>query len=319
VLAQRIEERIADDLHRRPVLRVAWTGIFNTVTTMSDLPAPSDERSVLRRGLSILECFAHGESDKTIAELCRRTGLPPATVHRLLAVLVDWGGVERVSRGKYRLAVRVWRLGAHVPRARTLRDVALPYLEDLYEATHALVHLAIVDGIEVLYIEKISGQHAVPVSSSVGGRLPLHASGPGKVLVAFGPPDLLDQVLAAGLKPRTKNTITDEATFRRTLSEIRKTGFVVSREEMSRGISSVAAPIFAGRQAVASVSVVTTPERLDVAVLTPLTTTIARAITRALARVGEWLAPYIPGPVLSSRHQRDRIDRGSCPAFDAQR
>lgn len=250
---------------------------------MSDLPAASDAKSALRRGLSLLECFADGESDKTITELCRRTGLPPATVHRLLAVLVEWGGVEKVSRGKYRLAVRVWRLGALVPQARTLRDVALPYLEDLYEATHGVVHLTIIDGIEVLYIEKISGRHGVPVTSSVGRRLPLHSSGPGKVLAAFGPPDLLDRVLAAGLTPRTNKTITDEATFRRALSEIRKTGVAVSREEMSPGISSVAAPIFAGRQAVASVSVATTPELLDVSVLTPLTTTIARAITRALA------------------------------------
>jgi DNA-binding IclR family transcriptional regulator len=253
---------------------------------MSDLPAASDPRSVLRRGLSILECFADGESDKTIAELCRRTGLPPATVHRLLGVLVEWGGVERVSRGRYRLAFRLWRLGASVPQARTLRDVALPYMEDLYEATHGVVHLSIVDGIEVMYIEKITGRLAIPVTSTVGRRMPLHASGPGKVLVAFGPPDLLDRVLAAGLKPRTEKTITDEATFRRALSEIRKTGVAVTREEMSPGIASVAAPIFAGRQAVAGVSVATTPDRFDAAVLTPLTTTIARAITRALAR--EW-------------------------------
>jgi DNA-binding IclR family transcriptional regulator len=254
---------------------------------MSDLPATPDDRSVLRRGLSILECFADGESDKTITELCRRTGLPPATVHRLLAVLVDWGGVERISRGRYRLSVRVWRLGALVPQARTLRDVALPYLEDLYEATHGVVHLAIVDGTEALYIEKISGRQGIPVTSSVGARLPLHAAGPGKVLVAFGPPDLLDRVLAAGLTPRTKNTITDEASFRRALSEIRTTGFAVSREEMSLGTASVAAPIFSGRLAVASVSVVTFPDRLDIAVLRPLTTTVARAITRALARARE--------------------------------
>jgi DNA-binding IclR family transcriptional regulator len=254
---------------------------------MSDLPAASDPRSVLRRGLSILECFADGESDKTIAELCRRTGLPPATVHRLLGVLVEWGGVERVSRGRYRLAFRLWRLGASVPQARTLRDVALPYMEDLYEATHGVVHLSIVDGIEVMYIEKITGRLAIPVTSTVGRRMPLHASGPGKVLVAFGPPDLLDRVLAAGLKPRTKKTITDEATFRRALSEIRTTGVAVTREEMSPGIASVAAPIFAGRQAVAGVSVATTADRFDAAVLTPLTTTISRAITRALA-AREW-------------------------------
>jgi DNA-binding IclR family transcriptional regulator len=254
---------------------------------MQEPAPPSDGRSVLRRGLSVLECFADGHAEKTVAELCTRTGLPPATVHRLLAVLVEWGGVEKVARGRYRLAVQLWRLGAAVPTARTLRDVALPYLEDLYEATHGVVHLAVVDGTEALYIEKISGRHALPVTSSVGGRLPLHASGPGKVLVAFGPPGLLDKVLAGGLKPRTPRTISSEAAFRRAVADIRTTGFAVSREETSHGTASVAAPIFAGHTAVASVSVVTTPERLQVPVLAPLVTTVARAITRALARARE--------------------------------
>jgi len=251
-------------------------------------PAPAaNSRSVLRRGLSVLECFADGSAEKTVAELCTRTGLPPATVHRLLTVLVDWGGVEKVSRGRYRLAMRLWRLGAVVPGTRTLRDVALPYLEDLYEATHGVVHLAVADGSEVLYIEKISGRHAVPLTSRVGARLPMHASGPGKVLVAFGSPGLLDQVLAAGMPTRTPRTITGEAAFRRAVSEVRTTGFAVSREEMSLGAASVAAPIFAGRTAVATVSVVTTPDRLDVKVLVPLVTTVARAITRALSRAQE--------------------------------
>jgi DNA-binding IclR family transcriptional regulator len=103
--------------------------------------------------------------------------------------------------------------------------------------------------------------------------------------VAFGEPALLDSVLAAGLKPRTHKTITDETTFRRALAEIRKTGFAVSREETSRGTASIAAPIFDRDGAVrASVSVVTTPAMLDVPVLAPVVTTVARAITRELSR-----------------------------------
>lgn len=250
---------------------------------MRETPTDQDGRSVLRRGLSVLECFADGTSEKTIAELCAQTGLPPATVHRLLAVLVDWGGVEKVSRGRYRLAMRLWRLGARVPGTRMLRDVALPYLEDLYEATHGVVHLAIADGTDTLYIEKISGRRAPQVTSSVGGRLPLHACGPGKVLVAFGPPDLLDRVLATGLPPRTPRTITDETAFRRAMAEIRRSGFAVSREESSLGTASVAAPIFAERTAVASVSVVTKPDNLRVPVLAPLVATVARGVTRALS------------------------------------
>lgn len=249
----------------------------------------AEDRSVLRRGLSILECFADGADEQTIAGLAMRTGLPPATVHRLVAALVEWGALEKVARGRYQLGVRLWRLGALVPQARTLRDVALPFLEDLYEATHGVVHLAIVDGVEALYIEKISGRRTpVTVTSAVGRRLPLYAAGPGKVLVAFGEPDLLDRVLAAGLQPRTPHTITDEKSFRRALAEIRKTGFAVSREETSRGTASIAAPIFDKEGAVrAAVSVVTTPTLLEVPVLAPVVTTVARAITRELTRVVE--------------------------------
>jgi DNA-binding IclR family transcriptional regulator len=239
-----------------------------------------------------------------VAEVCARTGLPPATVHRLLAVLVDWGGVEKVSRGRYRLAVRLWRLGARVPGTRTLRDAALPYLEDLYEATHCVVHLAIADGTDTLYVEKITGRHAPSLISSVGARLPMHASGPGKVLVAFGPPDLLDRVLATGLPPRTPRTITDEAAFRRAVAEVRRSGFAVSREEMSLGSASVAAPIFAGRTAVASVSAVTTPDRLRVPAIAPLVTTVARAITRALPSVQDSLAAAEPGRTPGPRISR---------------
>ncbi len=203
-------------------------------------------------------------------------------------MLIDWGGVEKVSRGRYRLGVRLWQLGSQVPEARRLRDVALPYLEDLYEATHGVVHLAVVDGVEALYIEKISGRRAVKVTSSVGRRLPLYAAGPGKVLIAFGSPDLLERVIAAGLKPRTDRTISDERSLRAALSEIRRNGFAVSREEMSRGNASIAAPIFDSLGSVcASVAVVTTPDRLDVAVLAPLVTTIGRAISRALSRATE--------------------------------
>lgn len=243
------------------------------------------EKSVLLRGLAILECFADSGPEQTVSAIANRTGLPPATTHRLLAVLVDWGAVERTARGRYRLGVRLWRLGALVPHTRTLRDIALPYLEDLYEATRGVVHLAIVDGVEALYVEKISGRGAVSVTSSVGRRLPLYAAGPGKVLIAFSGPNLLERVIAAGLHPRTPYTITSESALRRALAEIRRTGFAVSREEMSIGNASVAAPIFDARGSVAaSVAVVTRPELLNVPVMGPLVKATGRGISHSLAR-----------------------------------
>ena len=106
---------------------------------MSEATMESTEsrRSVLGRAFDILECFADGEPEQTIGSLCAKTDLPPATVHRMLANLTEWGAVERTSRGRYRLGMRLWRLGWGVPSARNLKDIARPYLVDLHGATGA--------------------------------------------------------------------------------------------------------------------------------------------------------------------------------------
>lgn len=259
----------------------------DTAARQPELPAPAakeGERSVLRRALSILDCFTESRPEQTIAAISLTTGLPPPTVHRLLAVLVDWGGVERSGRGRYTLGMRMWRLGSSVPQARTLRDVAMPFLEDLYEATHQVVHLAVLDSLETLYVEKISSRRSVQVTSQVGRRLPLHAAGPGKVILAYSSPDLFDQVVTAGLRRMTAHTITDEQELRRALADIRRNGFAVSREEMSSGTASIAGPIFGqDGQIVASVAVVMSPEKLQVSTLAPVVRAVCRAISRTLA------------------------------------
>jgi DNA-binding IclR family transcriptional regulator len=235
---------------------------------------------VLRRGLEILDSFG-SSSELTISALCQRTGLPPATVHRMLATLIDWGGVERTARGRYRLGLKVWELGAAVPQARHLRDIALPFLEDLYEATHEVVHLGVRDDDQLVYVEKISGRRSVKATSSVGRQLPLHATGPGKVLLAYAPAELFDRLVAQGLTRRTPHTITDPAKLRTALAEIRTTGVAISRNESSMGTASVAAPIRDGSGAVvASVSVVMPESRMNPVSLIPLVKTVARAISR---------------------------------------
>ncbi|MFF5989478.1 IclR family transcriptional regulator [Prauserella flavalba] len=243
--------------------------------------ARAPEKAVLRRAFVVLDAFAGSQEEQTISGICRQTDLPPSTVHRILATMIDWGGVERTGRGRYRLGLKFWKLGSQVPQARQLRDVALPFLEDLYEATHEVVHLGVRDGLDLLYVEKISGRRSVHAMSSVGRRLPLHATGPGKVLLAHGGPELLDDVLAHGLSRRTPHTITDPTELRSALAHIRQTGVAVSRNEASMGTASVAAPICDSTgTVVASVSVVMPDDRIDVPQLIPLVKTIARAISR---------------------------------------
>ncbi|HEV7897941.1 MAG TPA: IclR family transcriptional regulator [Planosporangium sp.] len=242
-----------------------------------------EAHTVLGRALAILETFSNERPEQTLGMITRATGLPPATVHRLLAELVGWGAVERVGRGRYQIGMRLWQLGSLAPGGRGLRDAALPFLEDLFEATHQVVHLAVLDGRTVLYVEKLMARPEVEVVSRVGRRLPLHSTGPGKVLLAYGPQALFDDVVAAGLPKLAANTITDPDGLRQALADIRRTGFCLSRDEMTQGASSVAAPVFGpGREVLASISVVVPSSTKNLYALVPAVRVAALGISRAL-------------------------------------
>jgi DNA-binding IclR family transcriptional regulator len=145
-------------------------------------------RSVISKVVTLLDAFTPSTPELSLGELARTTGLPVSTTYRLVSELVAWGGLERAEGGTgYRIGVRLWEIGALAPRSATLREVALPFLQDLYQATLENVHLAVLDGREALYVDTIAGRGAVPVRSRRGGRLPLHATGVGKVLLATLP------------------------------------------------------------------------------------------------------------------------------------
>ena len=120
-----------------------------------------------------------------------RSSRPPAwrrrPRYRLATELVEWGALDRVGRGRYRVGLRLWQVGSLAPQARDLRDVALPFLQDLLEVTREVVHLVVLDEGQVLYIERLMSRPEVQVQSRVARRLPLHATGPGKVLLAHAP------------------------------------------------------------------------------------------------------------------------------------
>ena len=176
-------------------------------------------------------------------ELAALTGLPVSTTYRLASELVGWGGLERVEGGGYRIGLRLWEIGSLAPRGETLREVALPYMNDLYEATHENVHLAVLDGTEALYVEKLSGRRAMPVRTRRGGRLPLHATAVGKVLLAYAPESLFRATVEAGLDRYTAHTIIAPGHLRRALAEIRRTGIAYAREELTVGTLSVASAV----------------------------------------------------------------------------
>ncbi|MFI0412298.1 IclR family transcriptional regulator [Actinomadura sp. 3N508] len=241
-------------------------------------------RSVLARGLSLLDAFGSADTELNLTELAARTGLPKPTAHRLLSELVRWGGVERTETG-YRLSMRLFVLGQRAPRPRGLREAALPYLEDLYEATHENIHLAVLDGMDTLFLEKVSGRRSMPIVSRVGGRLPAYCTATGKLFLAFGPPERLQRVLDAGLVRYTPHTIIMPGLLQRELARTADRGYAVNREESEAGVSAVAAPVLDHRRRViAAISITGNVCRLDLDRLAPAVRTAALALSRELAR-----------------------------------
>lgn len=214
-------------------------------------------RSVPGKLLSVLEQFTPDRHEFTVTQLSRACGLPLTTTYRLVRELAEWGALERDRAGVYRIGLRLVEVAALCPRGVGLRDVALPFLEDLYEVTHQNVQLAVRDDVEIVYIERIAGRGAVDVRTRVGARWPLHATGVGLVLLAYAPPEVLDKVLAAPLRTVTEKTIRTPGELRRALAEVRRSGVAISDRQITMDACSVAAPVRgADGDVVASVSIV---------------------------------------------------------------
>jgi DNA-binding IclR family transcriptional regulator len=253
---------------------------------MADLDAPQHGRSVTSKVVAILDAFSADTPRLSLQGLAERTGIPQSTTYRLASELVEWGGLERGSGG-YQIGLRLWEIGELARRGEQLRDVAVPFMQDLYDATRENVHLAVLDGHEALYIEKITGRRATRVVTRRGGRLPLHATGVGKVLLAYAPEHLVADVLSHGLTPYTPHTIVVPGQLRRKLSEVRRNALAFANEEMSLGSVSVAAPIFsAPGTAVAALALVVRSSRKDIQRLAPAVRATANSLSRILQEQG---------------------------------
>jgi DNA-binding IclR family transcriptional regulator len=238
--------------------------------------------SVLGRTMALLTAFRSGEEELTLAELARRAGIPKPTAHRLLAELATWNVVERTPGG-HRLGMRLFELGQLAPLQRGLREAAAPFLADLFEATHETVHLAVPDGVDVVYVQKLPGRHGPRIDSRIGGRMPAYCTGVGKALLAFGPPERLAEVLAAGLVRRTPRTVIAPGLLRQELDRIRACGVAEEHEESTVGIACTAAPVLdASGRAVAAISITGWANRMDTARLAPAVRTATLGLSRVL-------------------------------------
>jgi DNA-binding IclR family transcriptional regulator len=239
--------------------------------------------TVTGRVATVLGAFDTEHSAMTLSELSRRTGLPLTTVHRLSGELTRHGLLERDDAQRYRVGLRLWEIASTASRAVDLRDAALPVLQDLYTATRENVQLAVLDGAEAVYLERLSGAESVHVVTRVGSRLPVHASGVGLVLLAYAPIEVQDEVLGAPLARFTRHTITDPRRLRRVLADVRRDGYVISDRQVEPISVSVGAPVRdRTRRVVAAVSVVVAAGREDPRTFVQPVLAAAAAISRRL-------------------------------------
>lgn len=237
--------------------------------------------SVTSRVLAVLGAFDADHRVLILTEIAARAGIPVPTTYRLVGELARGGALERRADGEYVVGQRLWDLGLLAPSQAGLREIASPFLHDIYAATLATVHLAVRDATEVLYVARLSGHQSVPAVSTVGSRLPMHTTGVGKVLLAFAPAEVQHQVLC-NLPRVTPYTITQPGRLERELALTRETGFAQTHEEMSLGACSVAVPITSGGSVVASVGFVVRSLRSDRDRLVAALTVAAKGIERSI-------------------------------------
>jgi DNA-binding IclR family transcriptional regulator len=199
--------------------------------------------TVVSRALALLYAFDETHRRLTLTELAGRAGIPVPTAYRLSNDLVEGGALVRRPDGAYVVGRRLWDLGLLAPVQTGLRQVASPFLADIHAATLATVQLAIRDGTRVLYLERLAGRASVPVVSRAGGRLPLHSTGVGKILLAHAPEELQEQVVA-DLPRLTAHTIVQPGRLRAQLARVRRDGYATTVEEMTLGACSIAVPVW---------------------------------------------------------------------------
>ena len=245
--------------------------------------AAADRSNRLERGLAVLQAFRPDGRPLRLTDIIIKVGFAKSTTHRLVSDLLRLGFLERHG-DDYVLGRAVFELGELVPVRLSLREVAQPHMQDLFRATRSTVHLAVRDDLDALYIDRIHDHAAPKLPSRVGGRLPLSSTGVGKVLLAFGESDIIDEVATRPLRRLTPQSVGDPTTLRRQLREARSRGFAYEREEAAAGIACVAAPVLEGGRVVAAVSVSVPIEKGEPELrrLAPAVCVTAAGISRSL-------------------------------------
>jgi IclR family transcriptional regulator, KDG regulon repressor len=244
--------------------------------------------SSVTTALRLLKAFSEKDDEIGISTLSKRLGIAKSTVHRLAVTLVSEGMLEQdPESGKYRLGIALFGLGALVRRRMNVSTQARPYLFALREKTNETVHLAILDGSEIMYVYNLESSQAIRMRSDLGVRKPAYCTAEGQAILAFQPAETVERIIREGLLPRTPQTITDPTRLIRTLDTIRQRGCAIEDEESEIGMRCIAAPIRndAG-EVVAAVAVAGPASRLSKKTIADFIPHVIESADRISARLG---------------------------------
>jgi DNA-binding IclR family transcriptional regulator len=244
--------------------------------------------SSVATAIALLKAFSEDEVEIGVSSLARRLGVAKSTVHRLAVTLVSEGMLEQNPENeKYRLGIALFGLGALVRRRMDVSTEARPHLFALRESTRESVHLAILDGAEIMYVYNLESTQAIRMRSDIGVRKPAFCTAEGIAMLAFQPPALIDEIVRRGLKPRTPKTRTSAQEFKAALDRVRRDGYAIEDEESEAGMRSVAAPIRNGAgEVVAAVGLAGPVQRLSDETLARYAPEVVRAAETISVRIG---------------------------------
>lgn len=252
------------------------------------------------KGLLLLEALARSDRPRGVTELAVQLGWHKSNVHRSLATLVNLGYVRQNADSEgYEMSLRLWELGSSIINRLSLKPAASPFMQQLAERTRETVHLSILDGLEVVYVDKIDSPEPIRAYSMVGGRAPAYCVATGKAMLAFQPDPALAGLRFQNLKAYTDKTITEKKAFCKEMERIRQIGYSVNRGEWRAEVRGLAAPIFgAAERSVAAIGLSGPAARLNerrIRPFVPLILAAGEAISREFGYTGGAYPPTIRG------------------------
>ncbi|NLA12722.1 MAG: IclR family transcriptional regulator [Tissierellia bacterium] len=197
------------------------------------------------RAVAILDCFSEEKKELRLSEISERLGLNKSTVHGIISTLKYHGFISQDEETqKYKLGIRFVQFGDLVINSMNIRNAAVPVIDAVCEKIEETVHVAMLDGLDVVWIEKRECTKSIKTSTKIGARLPAYTTADGKIIICYQNKDKIKNYLPKRIPQYTNNTITNKGEFIKKLEEMKKNGYAIDNEEYVEGLKCVAAPIF---------------------------------------------------------------------------